>query len=152
MTGANYMGGRRCALFLRNLHSVKHRSMIHVSARNAAKARTRDKTGRIQKDFFGRRRLNILSKGLAPAARPRDVISGGSVSAIRASIELGHAKNATEPQEKSGSVIGKRKRGCPNTKTSSSSPGSKRSAQTGSSSTKSTKSKLLQELDYIERE
>lgn len=127
-------------------------SIIHVFARNAAKARSRDKTGRIQKDFFGRRRLTILSKGLAAAPRSRDLISGGSVSTTRASIELGHAKNITAPREKPRSSAGQYERDCSKINTSSSSPGSKRSAQTGSSSIKSTKSKLLQELDFIERE
>ncbi|XP_006459041.1 hypothetical protein AGABI2DRAFT_116000 [Agaricus bisporus var. bisporus H97] len=128
MAGANYMGGRR----------------------NAAKARSRDKTGRIQKDFFGRRRLNILSKGLAAAPRSREVVTGGSVLATHAPIELGHAKKATVIQEESVSVLGKRKCDQSDIQTSSSSPRSRRSAQIGSSSTRSTKSRLIQELDILE--
>ncbi|KAF9007552.1 hypothetical protein BDQ17DRAFT_1350869 [Cyathus striatus] len=43
MGGANYMGGKR----------------------NAARARIKDHTSRIQKGFFGKQRLDILAKGFA---------------------------------------------------------------------------------------
>ncbi|KAM6504039.1 hypothetical protein JOM56_000982 [Amanita muscaria] len=44
MVGANYMGGKR----------------------NAVKSKLRDATGRAQQGFFGRRRFELLSKGLVP--------------------------------------------------------------------------------------
>ncbi|KAF8071646.1 hypothetical protein FPV67DRAFT_1778839 [Lyophyllum atratum] len=75
MSGANYMGGKR----------------------NAAKARSKDSTGRIQKGFFGRRRLDMLSKGLA--SRTHDTApsspsqkGGAAISAI----SFAHAKARAE--------------------------------------------------------
>ncbi|KAF8273339.1 hypothetical protein EI94DRAFT_1302297 [Lactarius quietus] len=50
MTGANYTGGKR----------------------NFARARFRDSTRRAQKSHFGRRRLEILSRGLGNGARSKE--------------------------------------------------------------------------------
>ncbi|KAH9177406.1 hypothetical protein EDB89DRAFT_1543238 [Lactarius sanguifluus] len=55
MTGANYTGGKR----------------------NFARARFRDSTRRAQKSHFGRRRLEILSRGLGNAAQPNEEGSSG---------------------------------------------------------------------------
>ncbi|KAH9033433.1 hypothetical protein EDB84DRAFT_97116 [Lactarius hengduanensis] len=55
MTGANYTGGKR----------------------NFARARFRDSTRRAQKSHFGRRRLEILSRGLGNAAQPNEEESSG---------------------------------------------------------------------------
>ncbi|KAJ7746342.1 hypothetical protein B0H16DRAFT_1557108 [Mycena metata] len=69
--GANYMGGKR----------------------NAARARSKDTTGRAHKNFFSRQRLDILSKGLSGGAP-----SGGSTSGLgpritASDIDLSHAKH-----------------------------------------------------------
>ncbi|KAJ7746335.1 hypothetical protein B0H16DRAFT_1557082 [Mycena metata] len=69
--GANYMGGKR----------------------NAARARSKDATGRAHKNFFSRQRLDILSKGLSGGAP-----SGGSTSGLgpritASDIDLSHAKH-----------------------------------------------------------
>ncbi|KAH9031743.1 hypothetical protein EDB85DRAFT_1958116 [Lactarius pseudohatsudake] len=55
MTGANYTGGKR----------------------NFARARFRDSTRRAQKSHFGRRRLEILSRGLGNATQPNEEESSG---------------------------------------------------------------------------
>ncbi|KAI9439880.1 hypothetical protein H4582DRAFT_1557426 [Lactarius indigo] len=55
MTGANYTGGKR----------------------NFARARFRDSTRRAQKSHFGRRRLEILSRGLGNAAQHNEEESSG---------------------------------------------------------------------------
>lgn len=157
MVGANYMGGKRyTAPVTSQLQFVELNGMY---SRNAAKARSRDKTGRVQKDFFVRKRLSILSKGLAAAPCPQEV-----TPTTCASINLEHARKATSAQRDTGktdltlhstdsvSVSRKRKRGQSNIETSSSSPCSKVSVKTGSSATKSTRSKLLQQLDLMERE
>ncbi|KAF9448654.1 hypothetical protein P691DRAFT_800434 [Macrolepiota fuliginosa MF-IS2] len=146
MAGANYTGGRR----------------------NAAKARSRDKTGRIQKDFFGRRRLNILSKGLGVLPRSEEIVTGWSNCSVAArdSIELGHARKTILIQRDdkmlssvstptSGLHGSKKRNRCLEiaVRVSPSSPCSGRStAIASSSSIKSTKSKLLQKLDILERE
>ncbi|KAJ3556457.1 hypothetical protein NP233_g11975 [Leucocoprinus birnbaumii] len=151
MVGANYMGGRR----------------------NAVKARTRDKFGKAQKEFFGRRRLNLLSKGLG--VQPRfgfgENIHGGAKSsrstAARASIDLNHAKKAmsaweddapsSEAMNSTSSGSRKPKRDdVSNLAASSSSPtlskGSTTATSSASSASVRTKSKLLQQLDLLERE
>ncbi|KAK0235597.1 hypothetical protein EDD85DRAFT_837443 [Armillaria nabsnona] len=63
MAGANYMGGKK----------------------NAAKVRSRDAAGRQQKRFFGRQRLNLLSKR-------RSVNSPTPRNQAQPSISLAHAK------------------------------------------------------------
>ncbi|KAG6916172.1 hypothetical protein DXG01_008145 [Tephrocybe rancida] len=75
MPGANYMGGKR----------------------NAAKARAKDSTGRIQKGYFGRKRLNMLSNGIPgrTSSRSWDAappgVDPGPISTPRIAIELAHA-------------------------------------------------------------
>ncbi|KAJ6608670.1 hypothetical protein B0H10DRAFT_2066904 [Mycena sp. CBHHK59/15] len=76
--GANYMGGKR----------------------NAARARSKDITGRAHKNFFGRQRLHILSKALGGISR---ATSGGNSSGygprVSASdIGLAHAHSALAPE------------------------------------------------------
>ncbi|KAJ7183224.1 hypothetical protein C8R46DRAFT_1344105 [Mycena filopes] len=78
MAGANYMGGKR----------------------NAARARSKDATGRAHKNFFGRQRLDILSKGLSGR-----VPSGGSSSGLgpritASDIALSHAKHLVPPLDR----------------------------------------------------
>ncbi|KAN0132919.1 hypothetical protein V8E53_009284 [Lactarius tabidus] len=55
MTGANYTGGKR----------------------NFARARFRDSTRRVQKSHFGRRRLEILSRGLGNGVQSKEEESSG---------------------------------------------------------------------------
>ncbi|RDB26271.1 hypothetical protein Hypma_006357 [Hypsizygus marmoreus] len=75
MPGANYMGGKR----------------------NAAKARSRDATGRIQKGFFGRRRFDMLSKGLASKGPVEDEApSHLGKGAGDLGLSLAHARNHTD--------------------------------------------------------
>lgn len=156
------MGGKRY-----HTHYTSELLNLCLTFRNAAKAKSRDKTGRIQRDFFGRRRLNILSKGLGVLPRSEEgTARGPNTFATRTSIALGHAKKATTagadeltPQSISASttsassVSRKRKRGHePVTQPHSSSPNSKGSIETTTSSIRSTKSRLLQQLDLLERE
>ncbi|KAK2460165.1 hypothetical protein APHAL10511_007844 [Amanita phalloides] len=68
MAGANYMGGKR----------------------NTVKLKLKDATGRAQKGFFGRQRLEMLSKGLIPNHKAsKNDIPGNSK---RSEITLSHAK------------------------------------------------------------
>ncbi|KAJ7075143.1 hypothetical protein B0H15DRAFT_956713 [Mycena belliarum] len=74
--GANYMGGKR----------------------NAARARSKDATGRRQKTFFSRQRLDILSKGLAGRAPSGGSSSGYGPRVTASDIALSHARHpATHP-------------------------------------------------------
>jgi hypothetical protein len=65
----------------------------HYSFRNVAKARAKDSTGRIQKGFFGRRRLDLLSKGIANyqwQLNSHPVEDAGEME--RSNIDLAHAR------------------------------------------------------------
>jgi len=135
-------------------------------SRNAAKAKTRDKSGKVQKEFFGRRRLNLLSKGLGIQSRllPKEVTGAKASGTLiaRSSINLNHVKR-TEPLLVNHAHNSESFKSTPSTSrkrtrdnildrtTSSSSPCSKGSL-ISSSSFKPTKSKLLQQLDIHERE
>ena len=56
----------------------------HRSFRNVARTRFRDSTRRVQKNHFGRRRLGILSRGLANGthATQEETTSGSGISSI----------------------------------------------------------------------
>ncbi|KAJ6488114.1 hypothetical protein C8R47DRAFT_1320511 [Mycena vitilis] len=69
--GANYMGGKR----------------------NAARARSKDTTGRVHKNYFGRQRLDILSKGLRGRAPSGGNTSGHGPRISASNIALSHAKH-----------------------------------------------------------
>ncbi|KAJ7671529.1 hypothetical protein DFH06DRAFT_118074 [Mycena polygramma] len=69
--GANYMGGKR----------------------NAARARSKDTTGRVHKNYFGRQRLDILSKGLRRRAPSGGNASGHGPRISASDIALSHAKH-----------------------------------------------------------
>ncbi|KAJ7510488.1 hypothetical protein B0H11DRAFT_2415869 [Mycena galericulata] len=69
--GANYMGGKR----------------------NAARTRSKDTTGRVQKTFFSRQRLDILSKNLSGRAHSRENSSGYGPRVTASDIALSHAKH-----------------------------------------------------------
>ncbi|KAJ7163921.1 hypothetical protein C8R43DRAFT_1168728 [Mycena crocata] len=73
--GANYMGGKR----------------------SAAKARSKDTTGRVHKNFFGRQRLDILSKSLSGRATSAECASGHGPRVSASDIGLSHAKHAISP-------------------------------------------------------
>lgn len=62
--------------------------------RNFARARAKDGIGRTQKGFFGRQRLDILSKGLAANITQggNDLASNKTLKS-RAEISLAHARN-----------------------------------------------------------
>jgi len=64
--------------------------------RNAAKARTRDAIGRLQKGFFSRRRLEMLSKGLVGQGRETALSTNTGKDFENkppvAAINLAHAK------------------------------------------------------------
>ncbi|KAG5644654.1 hypothetical protein DXG03_008036 [Asterophora parasitica] len=67
---------------------------------NVAKARSKDYTGRIQKGFFGRRRLDMLSKGLANRSESTEHslrspvgLGRGTGGSGATTISLAHARN-----------------------------------------------------------
>ncbi|PBL03968.1 hypothetical protein ARMGADRAFT_1070472 [Armillaria gallica] len=80
MAGANYMGGKKCVVVF---YSFTFPTILDF--RNAAKVRSRDAAGRQQKRFFGRQRLNLLSKR-------RSVNSPTPRNQPQPTISLAHAK------------------------------------------------------------
>ena len=76
MTGANYTGGKRWVSQFSTRFFLK-RSSLSLSTRNFARARFRDTTRRTQKSHFGRRRLEILSRGLGNGAQYKEEDSSG---------------------------------------------------------------------------
>ncbi|KAF8637511.1 hypothetical protein AX17_002776 [Amanita inopinata Kibby_2008] len=87
MAGANYMGGKRLGSIPLSKFQPFFKNLIY---RNTVKSRLRDIAGRTQKGFFGRRRLEMLSKGLARNSE----LGNRSLSRNenRQSISLSHAK------------------------------------------------------------
>ncbi|KAI9060999.1 hypothetical protein FKP32DRAFT_1594674 [Trametes sanguinea] len=79
MPGANYMGGKR----------------------NAARARVKDATGKVQRDHFGKKRFEILRTGLSKghgSARDR-ANKTGSGPRVLPEISLAHATRACNRQQ-----------------------------------------------------
>lgn len=127
MAGANYMGGKKCVVVY---YSFAFPTILDF--RNAAKVRSRDAAGRQQKRFFGRQRLNLLSKR-------RSINSPTPRNQPQPSISLAHAK------QKQNSTLLLPPRGyIP----SPSKPG--KSKRDGPSSA-SSNSKVLEALDTSER-
>ncbi|KAK0449879.1 hypothetical protein EV421DRAFT_1777424 [Armillaria borealis] len=107
MAGANYMGGKK----------------------NAAKVRSRDAAGRQQKRFFGRQRLNLLSKR-------RSINSPTSRNQPQPSISLAHVKqNSTLSLSPRGYIP---------------SPSKPRKSKRDGPSSASSSSKVLEALDTSE--
>jgi hypothetical protein len=76
MTGANYTGGKRWVSQF-PMHFFINQSSLLLATRNFARARFRDSTRRVQKSHFGRRRLEILSRGLGNGAQYKEEESSG---------------------------------------------------------------------------
>lgn len=118
--------------------------------RNAAKARSKDSTGRIQKGFFSKRRLDMLSQGLAPNRGDHGApVYAGTREAGRSDIGLAHAKHRLESRQDVVGFIPSPTRFSPRTPNSRKS--SKRFNQTGSSSNSTQSSKVIEALDISER-
>ena len=90
--GRRQLHGRQAVRFITSLHN---KSMF-IYDRNAAKARTRDAIGRLQKGFFGRRRLEMLSKGLVGQGQEKTLSTSTSkdleYNPPVVTIDLAHAK------------------------------------------------------------
>ncbi|KAG6816644.1 hypothetical protein H0H87_004390 [Tephrocybe sp. NHM501043] len=93
MAGANYMGGKRYG---------------------PTKARSKDSMGRIQKTFFGRQRLNMLSNGIPTrrgwlSSRPETpAVDASKISVgILSEIGLTHAKGPVKGRDLAGKKGGK---------------------------------------------
>ena len=90
--GRCQLHGRQAVRFVTAIHI---KSML-IHDRNAAKARTRDAVGRLQKGFFGRRRLEMLSKGLVSQGREKPLSTSTrknfEYKLPIAIIDLAHAK------------------------------------------------------------
>ncbi|EMD34103.1 hypothetical protein CERSUDRAFT_125802 [Gelatoporia subvermispora B] len=71
MAGANYMGGKR----------------------NAVRARAKDAVGKIQKNHFGKQRLDILSKGLRKVHAQTPLAGRASIGKSPPEISLAHARH-----------------------------------------------------------
>jgi hypothetical protein len=124
----------------------------HRYFRNAAKARVKDSTGRIQKVFFGRRRLDLLSKGITNNLRESSYHGKGS-KLTSLSIDLAHSKQTTEISSRHD---GQSFIHSP-TRFFSSTPGTRRSGlrtgqQCSSGSSSSQCSKVIDALDTSDRE
>ncbi|KZP31783.1 hypothetical protein FIBSPDRAFT_580167 [Athelia psychrophila] len=85
MPGANYMGGKRSVFWIRLISQL-----MPLRIRNAAMARSRDATGRVQKGYFGRQRMEALTRGLQ--AEQNDSPNGG-LHLRSCSIDLAHAQH-----------------------------------------------------------
>ncbi|KAF8813363.1 hypothetical protein BYT27DRAFT_7006401, partial [Phlegmacium glaucopus] len=120
--------------------------------RNAAKARVKDTTGRLEKTFFGQRRLCALSKGLS-ASKPMSRYNGPLEESLGlADISLSHARQKTplNNDDFTSSFIPSPIHIAPCT------PRSRRRAKKGleahSSSSNISKSAVLDALDVVERQ
>lgn len=136
------MGGKRYSPFL--FHPMQ---LTQPSCRNAAKARTRDVVGRQQKGFFGRQRLNILSKGLQTSTPKLSRDASDPRAKEEITLAHAHSKHIPEPQSplhKSPSTPPpwKKQRVLMEAHTSSS----------GASGSSRRQSKVLDALDIEERE
>lgn len=117
-----------------------------MPSRNAAKARSKDATGRVQKGYFGRQRLQALTKGLRTQSRVN--ASGQSRPTDKAcEIDLAHAKRDMQLSTVIIPATPKNKSFIP--KQSSSGSRTNGSSAGGSSRTRS--SKVLAALDTSER-
>lgn len=59
------------------MHFFLNQSSLPLSTSNFARARFRDSTRRVQKSHFGRRRLEILSRGLGNGVQSKEEESSG---------------------------------------------------------------------------
>lgn len=84
MPGANYMGGKRSVFWI---HSASQLMLPRI--RNAAMARSRDATGRVQKGYFGRQRMEALTRGLQAEQKN---VPNGELNLRSCSIDLAHAQ------------------------------------------------------------
>jgi hypothetical protein len=119
-----------------------------LAFRNAAKARSKDATGRLQKNYFGRQRLEALTKGLRTQTPANPLGQMRPADKARSEINLAHAKR--DVMQRTGSsyvtpATPQRKSYVPQ----QSSSGSRGNSSTGSSLTRS--SKVLSVLDTSER-
>ena len=145
MAGANYMGGKRYVI-PNNYRFHGLSLMSWVAFRNAAKARSKDATGRVQKVFFGRQRLNALTKGLRTQVSCDSPGQSGLDERARSQIDLAHAKRDMQmtgsymvpatPQQRSYT---------------SRQPYAKHGTNRSASSTRTRSSKVLAVLDTSER-
>jgi len=137
MTGANYMGGKRW------VESSAPGSLTlkfePPSCRNAARARTRDSTGRLQKRHFGQQRL---AAALCNTSEERENPRKMTLESALHKISLAHAQR--DP---------KITRGVPSTAQTSTSynPLSAYDASLDIPKCRKPPSKILQALDFSDR-
>jgi hypothetical protein len=113
--------------------------------RNAAKARVKDTTGRLEKSFFGQRRLCAASQAMGRNNIPSEESLGG------ANISLGHAKRKIPPNDViTGSFIPSPIDLSPSTPHSR--RRTKKRLESHSSSSNVGRSKVLDALDVSERQ
>jgi hypothetical protein len=144
------MGGKRSVCSIWNLRTI----WVDTPLRNAAKARSKDTTGRAQKDFFGRQRLNILSKGLIANSRGLDVPAGKRQSeGSMFDIGLAHAKcNPLTPEVHQHSFIPSPVYVSPCAPKFKSKSFTHYASSSSTGSNRSSSSKVLDALDMSERE
>ncbi|KAF6759871.1 hypothetical protein DFP72DRAFT_1166707 [Ephemerocybe angulata] len=89
MVGANYMGGKRLANF-----RWLDRGLVDMRCRNAIRFKGKDRDERLQKTFFGKQRLQLLSKGLLSSGivTDRRGQSEAKTGAGIADISFAHAR------------------------------------------------------------
>lgn len=123
-------------------------SITHCYFRNAAKARAKDSAGRIQKVFFGRRRLDLLSKGISRESSYNQFYADGKGRNLT-SLDLAHSKQTTGHDVSSFIPIPTRfPPSTPRTRKS----GSRIRQQCSSGSNSSQRSKVIDALDTSDRE
>lgn len=74
-------------------------------SRNAARARSKDTTGRVQRSHFSRQRLDILSKGLGGLIPSGETSSGCGPRVTASDIALSHAKHLEVLEDQNGGFI-----------------------------------------------
>ena len=120
--------------------------------RNAAKARIKDTIGRLEKTFFGQRRLCAPSKGLL-APKPMQISSISLEGSLeRADISLEHAKRRIPPKNDviTSSFVSRPEHINPSTPYSRRQ--TKRRVEAQPSSSNVSRSKVLDALDVSERQ
>lgn len=146
MPGANYMGGKRLVKSRQQAVEVTDISHTH---RNTMKTRSKDRVGRQQKGFFGRQRLDLLSKGLCASNATGIPKIAAFVSSFGAeNIDLAHARQKIPVDDIiSRSYIPSPIRVSPSTPRSH-----KRTREAHTSSSGTRHSQGLEALDTLERQ
>jgi hypothetical protein len=130
-----------------------NRAHILISNRNTVKAKGRDRTARIQKDFFGKQKMNILSRGLVANT---EINSQGTAATTGknigvADISLAHARQKIQLPKGSENIWIPEPYSYSSGTSSSPRIGTTRTRKDTHSAKSNSKAKILKYLDQNER-